>query len=581
MMKLFTRKLERSNHRVMVIEEDKLWLWLKLHEQQLFSPWRMKLACFAKLYGRPRIQFPADARNGSFCITLLIHLHSFEGIPCPQSNFGLTGKPRVCARRGILIIVKYPFTFISGRCPSIDFLRLGDILTTSLFKMVAMALNSCLGKEPFFIATLFQRQTVFRSRLPRINVQELTNKPNSFTHFKVFCVNGQGNAIASNMTKKEEVLKRARLDFSEEVAFKKQDQEISVVKALLLISAEDEAFVSLNREKDRLAAHTEGRNFPVSQTDSCGDGVDGFLIAGRTMPLWLARFDFLAKEVEDLLISKGSSLKPVEVFEAVGTVLFKIQGFKRAVADLDTKSFYLHFVLTLGSGSGMLLCIIYMEVCRRLGVSIRGAEVGDDLLMWPLIENLQECFEHYDGDRSWFLELLAFYHPSHLFGSNFGPSTHGSLASPILKFASNKEIVGMVLSKLKNLHWKDACKARPGYALTDPLHPLALEKGNSVDNNELAVGALLRPRNLSLAVMASERLRLLHPHSWALMRDHGLLLYHSRRYGEAVQELSICAALAPTVERQMLEHFVEKLHLLHIESSWSSWKSPNAPSTLA
>ncbi|MCO5561057.1 hypothetical protein L7F22_014678 [Adiantum nelumboides] len=496
-----------------------------------------------------------------------------------QSNSGLTGKPRVCTKRGILININRPFAFVSGPCPSIDFLILGDILTTSCLEMVAMALNSYLGKEPFLLSTLVRRQIAFRSRLPRINVQELMNKPNSFIHFKVFCVNGQGNAIASNMTNKEAVLKKARLDFSEEVAFKRQDQEISVVKALLLISAEDEAFVSLNREKDRLAAHSEGRNLPDSQTDSCGDGVDGFLIAGRTMPLWLARFDFLAKEVEDLLISKGSSFKPVEVFEAVGTVLFKIQGFKRAVADLDTKSFYLHFVLTLGSGNGLLLCIIYMEVCRRLGVSIKGVEAGDNLLMWPLVENLQECLEHHGGDRSWFLELLAFYHPSHLFGSNFGPSTHD--ASPMLKFASNKEIVGMVLSKLKNLHWKDACKARPGFALTDPLHPLAQEKGEVVDNNELAVGALLRPKNLRLAVMASERLRLLHPHSWVLMRDHGLLLYHSRRYGEAVQELSICAALAPTVERHMLEHFVEKLHLLHIESSWSSWMPPNAPSTLA
>lgn len=59
------------------------------------------------------------------------------------------------------------------------------------------------------------------------------------------------------------------------------------------------------------------------------------------------------------------------------------------------------------------------------------------------------------------------------------------------------------------------------------------------------------------------------------------VIFHRRRYGEAVQELSICAALAPSVERHMLEHFVEKLHLLRIESSWSSVRPPSAPSTLA
>lgn len=61
---------------------------------------------------------------------------------------------------------------------------------------------------------------------------------------------------------------------------------------------------------------------------------------------------------------------------------------------------------------------------------------------------VQECYEHYGGGKSWFLELLAFHHPKHLF-SNLGPSTHGSFTSPTLKFAANKDIIGMVLSKLK------------------------------------------------------------------------------------------------------------------------------------
>ncbi|KAH7443076.1 hypothetical protein KP509_02G018000 [Ceratopteris richardii] len=382
------------------------------------------------------------------------------------------------------------------------------------------------------------------------------------------------------MSNKEALMRKARVDFSEEV-FKKDDDAISVVKALLLISAEDEAFMALNREKDRLAAHIEGRNLSDTHTENFGDGVDGLYIAGRTMPMWLARFDFLAREVQDLLISKGSTFKPEEILKAVGSVLFKIQGFKREVANLDTNSFYLHLVLTLGSGSGILICIIYMEVCRRLGVLVKGAEVGDELLLWPLVDNLQECYKHCTGDRRCYFELLAFHHPAVLFGSNIGPSSHSSFEVPMLNFATNKQVVGMVLSKLKNLHWKDACKVRPGYALTDPLHPLAQVKSTQGDSHELAVGALLRPKSLRLAIMASERLRLLCPHDWVLMRDHGLLLYHNKRYGEAVQELSICAALAPSGDRHMLEHFVEKLHLLHIESSWSSLKPPSAPSTLA
>lgn len=54
----------------------------------------------------------------------------------------------------------------------------------------------------------------------------------------------------------------------------------------------------------------------------------------------------------------------------------------------------------------------------------------------------------------------------------------------------------------------------------------------------------------------------------------------SRRYGEAVQELSICMALAPRHEEELLQPFVERLHLMRLESTWGSVSSPNAPSAL-
>lgn len=47
-------------------------------------------------------------------------------------------------------------------------------------------------------------------------------------------------------------------------------------------------------------------------------------------------------------------------------------------------------------------------------------------------------------------------------------------------------------------------------------------------------------------------------------------MVNNRDYGKAVQELSICMAFAPEEEAQVLEPFVEKLHLLQLESSWKS-----------
>ena len=126
------------------------------------------------------------------------------------------------------------------------------------------------------------------------------------------------------------------------------------LQALLLISAEDESFVSLNKEKDRLAAHTEGRNFSGTPTNHVyKDDVNDFPIAGRTMPMWFARFDFLVKEVTDILASRGKGpTTHVNILKTVSSVLFGIQKFKQSVANVDARSYYIHLVMTLGSGSG-------------------------------------------------------------------------------------------------------------------------------------------------------------------------------------------------------------------------------------
>jgi hypothetical protein len=225
------------------------------------------------------------------------------------------------------------------------------------------------------------------------------------------------------------------------------------MQALMLLSAEDEAFMSLNREKDKLAASLEGRSFLETHTTTKAleADVNEFPIAGRTMRMWSSRFDFLVKEVIDVLAaSKVDDQQPVEILKACSTVMFRIQQFRRSVMNLETKNYYLHLVLTLGSGSGKLSCslsffissslfcevfpplhsqkasysifcdqtsspkkcinmysglnklryfhsglllsIIYMEICKRLGVTIRGAEIGDDeLFMWPLVEDLYVC----------------------------------------------------------------------------------------------------------------------------------------------------------------------------------------------
>ncbi|CAL8995429.1 unnamed protein product [Prunus brigantina] len=64
--------------------------------------------------------------------------------------------------------------------------------------------------------------------------------------------------------------------------------------------------------------------------------------------------------------------------------------------------------------------------------------------------------------------------------------------------------------------------------------------------------------------MASERLLILQPHNWASRRDHDMMLYYNRY----VMWTSICMAFAPEEEAEVLEPFLEKLHLLRLEPSW-------------
>eukprot|EP00246_Nothoceros_aenigmaticus_P010781 TRINITY_DN2761_c0_g2_i10.p1 TRINITY_DN2761_c0_g2~~TRINITY_DN2761_c0_g2_i10.p1 ORF type:complete len:183 (-),score=13.42 TRINITY_DN2761_c0_g2_i10:249-797(-) len=181
------------------------------------------------------------------------------------------------------------------------------------------------------------------------------------------------------------------------------------------------------------------------------------------------------------------------------------------------------------------------------------------------------AFEPREGCKAWF---LADNNNETSLSQNSAQLVQGTRPKPTiqdkLKPASNRQILQIILQNLKRLHWSRACK---GLTLTSPLHPVtSLPRGPP---------SLLRPQELRLAMAASERLLVLYPQSWSLRKDHGMLLYHSRRYGEAVQELSICMAFAPAQEMELLQPFVEKLHLLRVEATWTAVTAVSKPPTVA
>ncbi|XP_049376722.1 uncharacterized protein LOC125841607 isoform X1 [Solanum stenotomum] len=361
-----------------------------------------------------------------------------------------------------------------------------------------------------------------------------------------------------------EVLNDAREKFTQEISFQSKDKDISLAKALLYVASEDEAFMAFNREMDAHSLQIERRSASLASHATDWTCVEAMPLAGKNMNEWMVELDVIAREVEAELVSREIGCDLVEVLDAVNMVLFKSRGFKRSPVLVDSKCAYLHSVLSSGYCSAILLSVIYIEVCRRLNLTIVGSRVGEDFLIWPQTGNPEELFKVISGHS-----LFGIVNGKCVDDPRAKASDINSNSLPGLELATNRDIIGIALANLMRLHWKRASRANHGLMLTSPLRSVDHADDKSSKTSCLNV-PLLRPQDLRLAIMASERLLILQPHNWALRRDHGMMLYYSREYEEAVQELSICMAFAPEEEAEVLEPFVEKLHLLRVESSWKS-----------
>ncbi|CAK7356909.1 unnamed protein product [Dovyalis caffra] len=363
----------------------------------------------------------------------------------------------------------------------------------------------------------------------------------------------------------QEVVKSAREKFTQEISFQPKDKDISLAKALLYIAAEDEAFIALNREMDACLLRNERSDFSAASNAQEWDCVEQMPLAGKTISQWVSELDDITKDVEAELVSRDIGCHLVELLDAVNLVLFELRGFKRSPVVVDSKYSYLHTVLSTRCGSAILLSIIYIEVCRRLGLTIVGSRVGEDFLIWPQMGNPEELFKVTSGHSLFaIVNGRCVEDPRSKASDLTGHSLLG------LEIATKRDIIGIALANLIRLHWKRASRSNPGLMLTSPLRHAhnTDDRFNKIHNSSMP---LVRPQDLRLAIMASERLLTLQPHNWALRRDHGMMLYYNRKYGQAVQELSICMAFAPEEDAKVLEAFVEKLHLLRLESSWKSF----------
>lgn len=127
-------------------------------------------------------------------------------------------------------------------------------------------------------------------------------------------------------------------------------------QALLYVSAEDEAFMAFNREKDARSLQSERRDTSVKSNAQEYDSLEAMPLAGKSIREWLIELDTIAEEVKAELVSRDIGCHLVEVLEAVNLVLFKSRGFNRPPVLINPKNSYLHSVLSSGCGSGKASC---------------------------------------------------------------------------------------------------------------------------------------------------------------------------------------------------------------------------------
>ncbi|KAI3904237.1 hypothetical protein MKW92_053980, partial [Papaver armeniacum] len=319
------------------------------------------------------------------------------------------------------------------------------------------------------------------------------------------------------------VLEDAREKFTHEISRCSKDKGyLSLAKALLYVAAEDEAFMAIKREMDSNSIRSERREDGSTffrPKDDWSD-LETMPLAGKSLSEWLAELDNIAKEVEAELVPRDIGCDLMEVMEAVNFVLLEYRGFRRFPTLVDSKFSYLHTVLSSGRSSAILLSVIYIEVCRRIGVTIVGSRVGEEFLIWPQTENPEELFKVTSGHS-----LFSLVNGRCVEDPNSKASDLKSKSLLGLDIATDKDIVGIALANLIRLHWKRASRMNHGLMLTSPLRRVGEANGNFKKFDD-SKHPLLRPLELRLAIMASERLLLLQPHNWALRRDHGMLLFY-------------------------------------------------------
>jgi regulator of sirC expression with transglutaminase-like and TPR domain len=216
---------------------------------------------------------------------------------------------------------------------------------------------------------------------------------------------------------------------------------------------------------------------------------------------YLTQLDRLAQAVE---LRMGDEKNPYRIIAALNTVLFKEQGFQGNRSEYyDPKNSFLNDVIIRKKGIPISLSVIYMEVARRVGLSLEGVGFPGHFLV-----------KYDDGDIEILIDVF----------------NDGEVRA--------REDLNQMLQQL----YRGQVSYQPGFVTALGKRDILRRMLNNLKWIYLERGEPLK----TLSIL--DQLVILNPSSVSEIRDRGLLYITLERYAQALEDLESYLRLAPKAD---------------------------------
>ncbi|DBA77701.1 TPA: hypothetical protein ACH3X2_008400 [Trebouxia sp. C0005] len=257
--------------------------------------------------------------------------------------------------------------------------------------------------------------------------------------------------------------------------------------------------------------------------------------------------------IADRSVVKAMQEYPMQTFAAINMVLFERHGYQRMQIHGNPRDAQLSSVLDNGGGTPAALAVLYMEVARRLGISMvaQPLEGGRECMIWPEHGLLRAGGESFVIDAYSQGAMYSMTEVAELF----------DLGSPTsLTPVSKRELLAVLLAALRDSHWCKAvdCQSEPGLMI-----PISLG---------VAASGTVQPMHgfdIARALAAAERRLFLLPESREVQLEHALLLYFAGQWDEAYQELQLYKQDVGQLDGHALDSTLARICcLLYERTTW-------------